>query len=70
VGAAVRQLAELRLIGRAGLSRSVRPQAHGRDLPLWTISDRAAALAWLATHPDLADPGQSQGDGWQLTLWQ
>src|SRR5919204_3065290 len=41
VGAAVRQLGELRLIHRAGLSRSVRPEAHGRDLPLWAVSDRA-----------------------------
>src|SRR6266498_4057768 len=37
VGAAVRTLAELRLICRAGLGRSSRPEAHGRDLPLWEI---------------------------------
>jgi hypothetical protein len=52
VGAAVRGLAELRLIRRAGLSRSIRPEAHGRDLPRWEIADRDAALAWLAANPD------------------
>jgi hypothetical protein len=68
VGAAVRALAELRLIHRVGLSRSMRPEAHGRDLPLWAVSDRAAALAWLAAHPDLPDPAPSP-EGGQLTLW-
>jgi hypothetical protein len=53
---AARQLAGLLLIHRAGLSRSVRPQVHGRDLPLWAVTDRAAAVAWLAAHPDLEDP--------------
>jgi hypothetical protein len=53
IGAAVRALAELRLIHRAGLSRSTRPEAHGRGLPLWAVHDRAAALAWLAVHPEL-----------------
>ncbi len=67
VGAAVRQLAELELIHRAGLSRSVRPEAHGRDLPLWTVSDRAAALAWLTCNPELPDPEANAG-GQHLTL--
>jgi hypothetical protein len=53
VGAAVRQLAALALIHRAGLSRSCRPIAHGRDLPLWAITDPADAAAWLAEHPEL-----------------
>jgi hypothetical protein len=65
VGAAVRQLAVLRLISRAGLSRSVRREAHARDLPLWEIVDRDAALAWLSTHPELPEPDA----GRQLTLW-
>jgi hypothetical protein len=59
VGAAVRGLAELQLIRRAGLSRSVRPEAHGRDLPLWEIADPAAARAWLDSHPELAGSGAS-----------
>src|SRR5437870_5719823 len=56
VGAAVRGLATLRLIHRAGLARSVRPMAHGRDLPVWEIADHDAASAWLADHPDLPEP--------------
>jgi hypothetical protein len=65
VGAAVRGLAELELIHRAGLSRSVRPEAHGRDLPLWAVSDRTAALAWLAAHHELPDPAElSPGPLW------
>ncbi len=68
VGAAVRALAELDLIHRAGLSRSTRPEAHRRDLPVWAVSDRAAALAWLATHPELPDPAL-EGDGRQRCLW-
>jgi hypothetical protein len=57
---AVRTLAELRLIRRAGLTRSTRPEAHGRDLPLWEIADRSAVLAWLAANPDLPDPNPTQ----------
>ena len=68
VGAAVRGLAELRLIHRAGLSRSVRPEAHGRDLPIWAIDDRAGAFAWLRTHAELPDPAPEDA-GRQLTLW-
>jgi hypothetical protein len=64
VGAAVRQLAELELILRAGMSRSVRPEAHRRDLPVWAVADRAAALGWLAAHPELPDP-----EPVQRTLW-
>jgi hypothetical protein len=68
VGAAVRHLAELDLIHRAGLSRSRRPEAHGRDLPIWAVSCRAAALAWLADHPELPDQAADIG-GRQLHLW-
>ncbi|MFL5341882.1 MAG: hypothetical protein ACJ8F7_17185 [Gemmataceae bacterium] len=52
VGAAVRGLAGLHLICRAGATRSCRPEAHGRDLPLWAIADQAAALEWLAANPE------------------
>jgi hypothetical protein len=64
VGAAVRGLAELQLIRWAGLSRSSRPEAHGRDLPVWGIADLDAALAWLHAHPDLPDIEPEQP-----TLW-
>jgi hypothetical protein len=69
VGAAARRLAELDLICRAGLSRSVRPEAHSRDLPVWDVTDRRAAMAWLATHPNLPEPVPGEGDTDQQTLW-
>jgi hypothetical protein len=69
VGTAVRALAELGLIPRAGLSRSVRPEAHGRDLPLWAVADKDAALLWLSTNPELPDPDQLGGDYRQQTFW-
>lgn len=68
VGAAVRALAELRMIRRAGLSRSTRPEAHSRDLAVWELTDRAAALAWLAAHPDLPDPPAPDAEP-RSTLW-
>jgi hypothetical protein len=68
VGAAVRQLAELGLLRRAGLGRSERPEAHRRDLAVWEVADRDAAVAWLAAHPDLPDP-EPPAPGRQLTLW-
>jgi hypothetical protein len=67
IGAAVRALGEWGLTRRAGLTRSVRPEAHGRDLAVWGIADRAAALAWLARHPELPEP--DQGEPIQRTLW-
>jgi hypothetical protein len=67
VGAAVRGLATLRLIRRAGPDRSRRPVAHARDLPRWEIADRDAAAAWLAEHPDL--PAPDAGEPVQRMLW-
>jgi hypothetical protein len=57
VGAAVRALALDRQIVSVGRERSNRPAAHGRWLDRWSVIDRNAALSWLATHPDLPDPG-------------
>jgi hypothetical protein len=65
VGAAVRGLAEPQLIRRAGLSRSSRPEAHGRDLPLWEIADRGAVLTWLAAHPDLPEARSPAVCSWE-----
>jgi hypothetical protein len=67
VGSAVRHLAELELIYRSGLSRSVRPEAHGRDLPLWAITDREGAVAWLNINPELPDLIPAPGE--QLCLF-
>ncbi len=67
VGAAVRGLATAGLIRRAGLSRSTRPQAHGRDLAVWECADRDGAAAWLADHPDL--PEWEEGEPAQRSFW-
>src|SRR5262249_12513511 len=56
VGAAVRDLALAGLIRSAGRRRSRRPEAHGGQVDVWAVTDRAAALAWLAAHPDTTDP--------------
>lgn len=66
VGAAVRGLAELDLIRSVGRRRSTRPQAHARQLDVWAVSDRDAALAWLTCHPEMPDP---EHDGRQLILY-
>jgi hypothetical protein len=49
-------LAEAHIIRSVGYLRSRRPAAHARDLRVWELADRSAALAWLANHPDLPDP--------------
>jgi hypothetical protein len=64
VGAAVRALAELELIRRAGLTRSQRPEAQSRDIPVCVIAD--GALAWLADRPDLPEPNAEPA---QHALW-
>lgn len=56
IGAAVRALACDRLIHSVGRERSRRPAAHARQVDIWAVSDRQAALDWLATHPELAEP--------------
>jgi hypothetical protein len=50
-------------LSRAGIaantddfSRSVRPEAHRRPIPWWTLNDRAKALAWLEANPPIPDP--------------
>jgi hypothetical protein len=67
VGPAVRALVKLKLVRRTGLSRSTRPEAHCRDLPVWAIADRPAARAWLAANPNLPEP--DQGEPVQRTLF-
>jgi hypothetical protein len=56
--------AELRragIIRRAGYAETRRAVAHARPVSVWELADRAAALHWLAGHPepgDLRDPGE------------
>ncbi len=58
VGSAVRELAELDLIRKVGFGKSVRPEAHCRDLPEWAIVDRPAAEGWLTANPELPEPAR------------
>ena len=59
-----------RIIRPAGRIRTRRPEAHARWIDRWALADQAAALRWLADHPDLPDPGADQGDGQQRVLFQ
>jgi hypothetical protein len=63
--------------GRLGYDRIIRPDgrlkttraaAHARWLERWALADRAAAVRWLADHPDLPDPGDDD-DGHQRVLF-
>ena len=51
-------LARLGIIAPAGFTKSCRPCRHASVLQVWSLADPAAALNWLAAHPDL-------GDGWE-----
>ena len=48
-----------------GFVRSVRPARHASWLRVWELADRAAAIAWLTTHPEAPAPGP----GGQLPLF-
>jgi hypothetical protein len=54
------RLAEAGIIRPAGFVRTKRPEGHARPVQLWQLADRAAALAWLAAHPDLPDPSEDE----------
>jgi len=51
------------IIRRAGYTTSRRPTRHASVIAVWELADRAAALAWLARHPDLPDPPEPDDDG-------
>jgi len=46
------------LIASIGRQKSNRPEAHGRKIDIWSVTDRVAALDWLACHPELPDEPQ------------
>ena len=68
-GAAPDPLVEAGAIHHAGYTRSCRPVAHARPVVVWELADRDAAVAWLATHPELPPPEAAEGDTVQPTLW-
>lgn len=55
LGAAPGTLAHAGLLWLAGYVRSCRATRHASILAVWGLADRAAAVAWLADHPDLPD---------------
>jgi hypothetical protein len=65
LGAVPIGLARLGIIRSAGYVRSGRPERHASPIQLWTLADRAAAVAWLAAHPEARAPGP----GGQLGLF-
>ena len=53
-GAAMRDLADDGILVKTGEYRpSTRPETHCRPNPVWRLTDRNAALAWLAAHPPI-----------------
>ena len=64
-GAVPGELATAGIIVAAGFTRSTRTEAHARPLQIWRLVDHAAAVHWLAYHPDLPDvePQSSDDDG-------
>jgi hypothetical protein len=56
-GPVVAHLADAGIIRGIGSTKSKRPEAHARKIDVWALTDRAAALSWLAANPDQPDQG-------------
>ena len=61
-GAVPGELAELGIIFGDRYVKSARPEAHARPVQLWLLIDRAAAVQWLTTHPELPDAIHNESD--------
>jgi hypothetical protein len=68
-GAVPLALARAGIIQPNGFRNTARREGHARPVTVWRLADRAAALRWLADHPDVPDPGADQGDGSQGLLF-
>jgi len=55
-------LAEAGIIVAHGYAKSTRPEAHARPVQVWRLADRAAAIHWLAMHPELPEPTPEPSD--------
>ncbi len=66
LGAVPIGLARAGIIRAAGYVRSTRPERHASPIQLWTLADRAAAMTWLAAHPETA----ATVPGSQLALFE
>ncbi len=62
-GAAPGALAKAGIIAADGFARTSRPVGHARPVTVWRLTDRAAALRWLAANRDLPDPDCESGPG-------
>jgi hypothetical protein len=60
-GAVPGPLARAGIIRCVGSCKTARRTAHARDVKVWELRDRTAALGWLATHPDLSDDEGAAG---------
>lgn len=61
-GAVPKPLVLARIIQDSGrLVKSIRPEAHARKITVWEPADRLAALAWLASHPEIDEPDGDAG---------
>ena len=54
-------LAIARIIRAVNYTKSARPIRHASIIAVLELSDRAAALAWLARNPDLPEPEDDAG---------
>jgi hypothetical protein len=59
-GAVPIPLARAGIIRADGYAKTCRPTAHARPLTVWLLADRAAALRWLADHPDRPAPAETK----------
>jgi hypothetical protein len=66
-GAVPTPLVEAGIIRHAGYTPTRRREGHARPVAVWELADRAAAVAWLAAHPDVQEP--TDGKPEQLTLF-
>lgn len=70
LGAVPVALARAGIVRRVGYVPTCRPDAHARPVSLWALADRAAAIRWLADHPDRSDDDQAADlDGPQRLLF-
>jgi hypothetical protein len=53
-GAVPGHLARAGIIAADGFTKVTRREAHARPVQRWKLVDRAAAVAWLAAHPEPA----------------
>lgn len=73
LGAVPTPLARAGIICRAGYVGTTRPAAHARPVSVWMLADRAAALAWLHSHPDLPTAREAavrDDHGQRLMAWE